>query len=213
MQERSSRFFQLAETHLREALERDKTPLAYILLGEVKAQKGAYDEAQSLLETALTANPTREEEAEIEHDMGGLALDRQRYNEALRHFMRVAELTPRRENIWFRIARTYRLLKNDVEAEVYYQRAIEEEPQNIQAFAELGSIYISRHEPEKAYSIVERGVRLHPESAHLRGLLAGILLDMGQIRRAQAVLEEAERINPDMEIVQAVRKMLDSMKK
>ena len=211
--ERSRHFFELAETHLREALEKDKSPLAYVLLGEVKGQQGAYDEAQSLLEAALAANPPREVEAEIENDLGNLAVDRERYEEALRHFMRVIELAPRHEHSWFNIARTYRLLKNDVEAEVYYQRAIEEEPQYAQAFAELGSIYIARHEPEKAYAIVEQGVRLHPQSAHLRGLLAATLLDMGEMRRGQSVLEEAERIDPQSEIVQMVRKILESMKK
>lgn len=211
--ERSRRFFELAETHLREALEKDKSPLAYVLLAEVKGQQGAYDEAQSLFEAALAASPTREMEAEIENDLANLSIDRQRYEEALRHFMRVVELAPRHEHSWFNVARTYRLLKNDVEAEVYYQRAIEEEPQNAAAFAELGSIYIGRHEPEKAYAIVEQGVRLHPGSAHLRGLLAGTLLDMGELRRAQSVLEEAERIDPESEMVQAVRKILESMKK
>ena len=80
-------------------------------------------------------------------------------------------------------------------------------------FAELGSIYIARHEPEKAYAIVEQGVRLHPGSAHLRGLLAATLLDMGDLRRGQSVLEEAERIDPASEIVQTVRKIMESMKK
>jgi tetratricopeptide (TPR) repeat protein len=211
--ERSARFFSLAETHLREALEKDKTPLAYVLLAEVKEMQGEFEEAQSLFEMALAAGPTREVEAEIENDMGNLAINRERYEEALRHFMRVVELAPRHEHSWYNIARAYRLLKNDVEAEVYYQRAIEEEPQYAQAFAELGSIYIARHEPEKAYTIVEQGVRLHPRSAHLRGLLAASLLDMGELRRGQSVLEEAERIDPESEIVQMVRKILESTKK
>ncbi len=213
LQERSRHFFSLAETRLRDALEKDRTPLAYVLLAEVKGMQGVYDEAQSLLEAALAADPPREMEVEIENDLGNLAIDRQRYEEALRHFMRVVELAPSHEHSWFNVARTYRLLKNDVEAEVYYQRAIEEEPQVAAGFAELGSVYIGRKEPQKAYAVVEQGVRLHPQSAHLRGLLAGILLDMGELRRAQAVLEEAERIDPESEMVQTVRKMLESMKK
>jgi len=212
-QERSDLFYKRAETHMRAALERNKTPLAYILLGEVKAQQGDYEEAKTLLQTALATNPTRDEEIEIEHDLGGLVLNHQQYDDALRHFMRVAELAPHRENIWFNIARTYRLLKNETEAEVHYRRAIEEEPQNIAAFSELSSIYAGRRELDKAYMIAEQGARINPQSAHLRGLLAGVLLDMGQRKRAQAVLEEAERINPDVEIVRAVRGMLDSNKK
>lgn len=213
LQERSRRFFELAETRLREALEKDQTPLAYVLLGEVKGQQGAYDEAQRLLEAALRADPTREMEAEIENDLANLAIDQQRYEEALRHFLRVVELAPRHERGWFNIARAYRLLKNDVEAEVYYQRAIEEEPQNSDAFSELAIIYVGRRELQKAYAVVEQGVRLHPMSAPLRGMLAGILLDMGELRRARAVLEEAERIDPGDEMVQTIRQMLESIKK
>lgn len=213
LRERSDRFFALAETQLREALEKDKTPLAYVLLAEVKGMQGALDEAQSLFETALADNPPREVEVEIVNDLGNLAIDRQRYEEALRHFMRVIELNPRHEHSWFNVARTYRLLKNEAEAEVYYQRAIEEEPQNPAAFSELGSIYIGQREPQKAYAVVEQGVRLHPHSAHMRALLAGTLLDMGDLKRGQAVLEEAERLDPDGEMVQAVRQILESMKK
>lgn len=213
LRERSDHFFSLAETNLREALEKDRTPMAYVLLAEVKGMQGALDEAQSLFETALADNPPRELETEIENDLGNLAIDRQRYEEALRHFMRVIELNPRHEHSWFNVARTYRLLKNDVEAEAYYQRAIEEEPQNPAAFSELGSIYVGRKEPRKAYAVVEQGARLHPHSAHMRALLAGTLLDMGEMRRGQAVLEEAERLDPESEMVQAVRQILDSMKK
>lgn len=213
LRERSDHFFSLAEASLREALEKDRTPMAYVLLAEVKGMQGALDEAQGLFETALADNPPRELETEIENDLGNLAIDRQRYEEALRHFMRVIELNPRHEHSWFNVARTYRLLKNDAEAEVYYQRAIEEEPQNPAAFSELGSIYVGKREPRKAYEVVERGVRLHPRSAHMRALLAGILLDMGELRRGQAVLEEAERLDPQAEMVLAVRQILESMKK
>ena len=212
LHERSDRFFSLAETQLSEALEKDRTPMNYVLLAEVKGMQGKLDEAQSLFETALADNPPRELETEIENDMGNLAIDRQRYEEALRHFMRVIELNPRHERSWFNVARTYRLLKNDVEAEIYYQRAIEEEPQNSAAFSELAGIYIGRQEPQKAQTIVEQAVRLHPRSAHLRALLAGTLLDMGELKRAQAVLEEAERLDPQGEMVQAVRQILESMK-
>jgi tetratricopeptide (TPR) repeat protein len=213
LHERSDRFFTLSETHLREALERDRTALAYVLLAEVKAMQGELDEAQKLYETALTENPPREVEAAIENDLGGLALDRRRYEEALRHFMRVIELNPRQAHSWFNVARTYRELKNFTEAIPYYQRAIEEEPQNAAAFSELASIYIGEKEPQKAYEVVEQGVRLHPRSAHLRALLAAILLDMGEVRRGRAVLEEAERIDPDSQMVQTVREILDTWKK
>jgi tetratricopeptide (TPR) repeat protein len=211
--ERSARFFALAETHLNAALEKERTPLTLVLLAEVQVLQGKLEEAQKLYETALAEKPPRDVEVEIENDLGNLSLDRKRYEEALRHFMRVIELNPHHEHSWFNVARTYRLLKNDTEAEVYYQRAIEEEPQNPAAFSELSSIYVGRKEPQKAYEVVEQGVRLHPRSAHLRALMAAVLLDMGEVRRGRAVFEEAERIDPDAQMVQAVREILDTMKR
>ena len=213
MQERAERFYDLSETTLQKALQVGNQTLTRILLAEVKASQNAYEEAQSLLQEALASDPTREEEAQIENDLASMALERDLYDEALRHFLRVAEISPNFQHIWFSIGHAYRLLKNTIEAEVYYKRAIEEEPQNIAAFSELGALYLSKNETNKAYKVVEQGTILHPQSAHLRGLLAGIILDQGDLRRARAVLEEAERINPDVEIVQAVRQSLDSIKR
>src|SRR3989440_192079 len=213
MQERAERFYDLSETTLQKALQVGNQTLTRILLAEVKASQNAYEEAQSLLQEALASDPTREEEAQIENDLASMALERDLYDEALRHFLRVAEISPNFQHIWFSIGHAYRLLKNTIEAEVYYKRAIEEEPQNIAAYSELGALYLSKNETNKAYKVVEQGTLLHPQSAHLRGLLAGIILDQGDLRRARAVLEEAERINPDAEIVQAVRQSLDSIKR
>lgn len=212
LQERTDRFYDLSETTLQNALQVGNKTLTRILLAEVKSSQGDYEEAQSLLQAALASDPTREEEAQIENDLAGMALERDLYDEALRHYLRVAEISPNFQHIWFNIAHAYRLLKNTIEAEVYYKRAIEEEPQNIAAFSELGSLYISKHDLDKSYKVIEQGTILNPRSAHLRGVLAGIILDQGDLRRARAVLEEAERIDPDEEIVQAVRQSLDSIK-
>jgi len=103
--------------------------------------------------------------------------------------------------------------QNYAEAEVYYKRAIEQQPNDIRPYSELGSVYMNTNRLPDAYKIVEQGVQADPSSAHLKVLLAGVLLEMGDRRRAWAMLEEAERINPNLEIVQAVRQTLDTKKK
>lgn len=211
MDERAERFYALAESSLRESLQADNTVLGHILLAELLARKEASDEAVAELQAAQALEPTREEEAQIEHDLGNIALERKAYDEALRHFQRVAEINPNFEGIWFTIAHTYRLQNNFPEAEVYYRRAIEAEPRDVRAYSEMGAMYLNRFQLNEAQEIVEKGLAAIPDSAHLRALLAGILADKGERRRAQAVLAEAERINPRLEIVQAVREILNTL--
>ncbi len=72
---------------------------------------------------------------------------------------------------------------------------------------------MAQHDYAKAREIVEQGLRVYPKSAHLRALLAALTFDSGDRRRAQTLLQEAERINPNLEMVKAVRKILNEHKK
>ena len=210
---RAERFYELAEQTLQGVLERDKSALSYLLLAESEIMYGKFDEAEKLLKQGLAASPERPEEAQIENDLANIATERGQTEEALRHLLRAAELAPDMPDVWFNVAHAYHDLKNFAEAEVYYKRAIAENPHDIRAYAELGAHYLRESQYDKAYVLIEEAVYRNPTSAHLRALLAGILVEKGEIRRAQAMLQEAERINPDLEIVQAMRKAMESVKK
>jgi protein involved in temperature-dependent protein secretion len=80
-------------------------------------------------------------------------------------------------------------------------------------YSELGSVYMNTNRLSDAYKIVEQGIQANPSSAHLKALLAGVLVEMGDRRHARAILEEAERINPNLDIVQAMRQVLNTKKK
>jgi tetratricopeptide (TPR) repeat protein len=213
MDERAEHFFGLAEDTIRDSLVAEDSALGHLLLGELLMQQGEYDDAIVQLEQARPLVTNRDEEAQLEFDLGSSLLQLERFNEAASHLERVAEINPNYQGIWFNIGYAYRVQQNYTEAEIYYKRAIEQQPKDMRPYSELGSLYMNTNRLSDAYKIVEQGIQANPSSAHLKALLAGVLVEMGDRRHARAMLEEAERINPNLDIVQAMRQVLNTKKK
>ena len=213
LSERAERFFELAEKTLQEAQKERASTMTYLLLAELHVTQGEFAEAETYLHEALENDPTPDELAQIENDLAGISIERDQYAEALRHFQRVAEISPNFPSIWYNIGHTHNLLKNTAEAEIYLRRAIDEEPENLNAFSELASLYITRHDFEQAREITERSLRLHPNSAHMHAVLAGIFMEKGDGRRAQEALEDAERIDPELQIVKTMRRIFNEARR
>lgn len=213
MPERSKRFFDLAEASLRKSIEADNAALGHIMLAELLMARDQEEEAIAELQLARSLTSNTNEEAQIEFDLASIAMAEEKYDEALSHFKRVAEINPDYEGIWLNIGLAYRAQQNFVDAEVQFRRALEANPKDLAAYAELITLYISTRQSTKAYETAEQGLRYYPDSAILHALLAAIYLDKGDRRRAQAEVEEAERINPDLEIVQSVRDMVHGRRK
>ncbi len=209
LERRAQRFNELAEQALLDALNIRSEAMSYMLLGEMKISRGELDAAQNYFQQALAANPTREEEAQIENDLAGVSMERDQPEEALRHYRRVEELTSGTNGLWFNMGLVYRTLKNNDEAEKYLKRSIEEEPEYGEAFVELAALYANKHDYARAIEVTEEGIRLHPKSAHLRALLASIYMQQGDGRRAEAALKEAERIDADHTFVKTVRRIFN----
>ncbi len=214
MGERSKHFAELAENTLRESLTVEDNIAGHAILAKILLQNNhQLDEAETHLQQAklLTNNPT--EEAAIEVDFGNIAAHRQQLDVALQHYQQAAKLDPNLPEIWFRVGFMQRNLKQDEDAKLSYERAIEQEPRDIRAYSELAVIYMTESNTTKAREVVERGLQAEPRSAQLHALLASIYQESGNMRRAEASLVEAERLNPNLEIVQAMRESLDSTRK
>ncbi|HEX9131456.1 MAG TPA: tetratricopeptide repeat protein, partial [Ktedonobacteraceae bacterium] len=213
MNERSEQFFALALENMRKSLAVDNVPLGHIILAELLMIRDQEQDAIAELQLAKSLTSDKDEEAQIESDLANIAMVNQKYDEAIAHLKRVAEINPNYRGIWLNIGLAYRRQKNYDEAESYYQRALEAQPEDIAVYSELGTLYLATHQLNEALETVEQGLRYHPDSAHLRALLAAIYVEKGDRRQAQAALAEAERINPDLEIVQAVREILYKKRK
>jgi tetratricopeptide (TPR) repeat protein len=213
MDERTKHFVEMADANIRKAIATDNAPIGHIMLAELLMNRRREEEAVAELQLAKSLTTDRVEEAQIEFHFAAIAMQQKKYNEALEHFKRVAEINPNYEGIWLNIGLASRQQGNFSEAEVYFKRALEAQSRDPLAYAELGALYLSTREANKALEIVEQGLRYNPGFANLHALLAAVYLDKGDRRRAQAALEEAERINPNLEIVQAVRDILQTKRK
>jgi tetratricopeptide (TPR) repeat protein len=213
MDELTEHFFELALESLRKSITVDNAALAHIILAELFMTNDQEEEAVAELQLAKSLTSNRDEEAQIEADLASIAMIRQNYDEAIAHFLRVAEINPNYNGVLLNIGVAYRKQEKYDEAETYFQRALEAQPNEVSIYAELGTIYMTTSQLDKAMEIVEQGLRHRPDSAHLHALLAVIYSENGDRRRAQSELAEAERINPDLEIVQVVREMLHPKRK
>ena len=206
-------FSQMALDNLQKAITVKNTALAHIILAEMFMANNRKEEALAELELARTLSDNSDEEAQIEADLATMAMVDEQYDEAIEHYIHVAEINPNYNGVLINLGLAYRRQEKYDEAIAYYQRALEAYPNEVPIYAELGTIYMTTQQLDKAIEIVEQGLRLHPNSAHLHALLAAIYSENGDRRRAQSELAEAERINPDLEVVQAVREMIHPKRK
>ncbi len=206
-------FFELALDNMQKAIAINNTGLSHIILAELYMANNRMDEAIAELELAKIRSDNRDEEAQIESDLASIAMAPERYEEAIEHYKRVADMNPNFSGVLINLGLAYRRQEKYDEAIAYYQRALEMFPNEMPIYAELGTIYMTIQQFDRAIEIVEQGLLQHPDSAHLHALLAAIYSEKGDRRNAQAELQEAERINPDLEVVQAGREMMHPKRK
>lgn len=210
---RSEHFLELAETTLRDLLELHNDALNHLLLAELYSSQERNEEAEEELHLAEALNPTTDEQGSIEANLGALAMRREQMAAALAHFERASKLTPNHPGIWFNLGFVHRLLGHMETAASHYRQAIEREPQDIRPYSELTAIFMNQPNQQEARRIVEAGLVANPDSAHLLALHASVLHVLGEERAAQRQLEKAEQLDPTLEIVQATRQQLESLKK
>src|SRR5215469_14589620 len=111
MTERSEHFFELAEATFHRSIEASNTALGHLLLAELLVATDREEEALAEYASAKSLSTTRDEEALIEFDLATIAMVHERLDEALSHFMRVAEINPDYDGIWLNIGIAHRGLK------------------------------------------------------------------------------------------------------
>ncbi len=213
MRSRFEHLQQRAEGVLREALSLEESAINYVVLAELLLSQGHNDEAEQELLKAKMLGYSVQEEASIEAGLGNIAMRRERFEEALSHFERVAEINANYTGIWFSIGFAQRLLGRNEAAEESYKRAIMLQPDDSRSYNELAAIYMNRQQPARARAILEQGIQAIPDSAELYALYATVAFEMGDSRMAQRALAQAEAIDPQSEVVQNATQYMKNRKK
>ena len=208
--EATERYKKLAEASIRESLALDNDYLAHMLLAELlKDNAERLDEVEDHLNQARALTTNKDAELTIENSLGEIAMKREQYPKALRHYQRVAEIDPTNAEAWYNIAESHNLLDNVEEAEAHYTRAIAIEPEIIDYYTALSRMHMEHGHTAKALEILEEGLRVNPDSAQLRAFLALAVSESGDYRKAEELLDEAARLDPDLDMVEMYRLLLN----
>ncbi len=208
--EATERNKKLAEASIRESLALDNDYQRHILLAELlKDDLERLDEAEDHLNRARALTTNADAELTIENCLGEIAMKQERYQKALRHFLRVAEIDPTNAEARYNIAEAYNLLDNIDEAEANYTRAIAMEPEIIDYYTALSRMHMEHGQTSKALEVLEEGLRVNPDSAQLRAFLALAVSESGDYHKAEELLDEAERLDPNLDMVEMYRLLLN----
>ena len=82
------------------------------------------------------------------------------------------------------------------EAEAAYKAILEKNPDVVEAYQNLGSIYLTRKDYAAAETSLQKGLELRPGSTDLTSLLARVYQESGQGDKAMALLEKSAGANP-----------------
>ncbi len=208
--ETTERHKKLTEASIRESLALDNDYQRHILLAELlKDDLERLDEAEDHLNQARALTTNTDAELTIENGLGEIAMKREQYQKALRHFQRVAEIDPTNAEAWYNIAEAHNLLDIVDEAEANYTRAIALEPEIIDYYTAHSRMHMEHGQTSKALEILEEGLRINPDSAQLRAFLALAVSESGDYHKAEELLDEAERLDPNLDLVEMYRLLLN----
>ena len=211
---RGEHFYELAKATLEESLQVDESVIGHVLLADILIDNGDEEEfevAEDHLEQARTLTEAPADLAHIEMSQGGLEMEREQYEHALRHFEQVLEYDPNYPDIWSRIGNVYHILGNEEESIHAFQHAIEQDPRYVDNYGDLADIYIRSGRLAEARATLEQGIKAVPNSSHLYVLLSATYINEDP-QRAEELLDKAESLDPDSEFIPLYRSVLNSAK-
>lgn len=213
--ERITRLEELAEADLRESLRIKNTLEGHLLLGQFLYESNdheRFDEAEAQLNEAQAMGVNEAQTELIEYTLGSISYERERFDQALVHYQRVAEIDPQRENIWHMIGDSQIQLEQTAVAEASFKKELELHPANMAVYGHLVKLYSESERFDEARELLEHGLIENPDSPRLLALLSSVYFETGEIEQAEELLQEAEEIDADSPTVLAMRHVLETQK-
>lgn len=83
-------------------------------------------------------------------------------------------------------------------AEDAFRRALEIEPENVEALIGQGTLALARHDFEEALAIGEQALALHPSVPRIHGLIGDALVELGRYDEALVSVQQMVDLRPDL---------------
>ena len=160
--------------------------------GLVHHQAGRFDEAGAHYTQALALVPNH---ADALHLLGVIAMQQQRYGEALDLIGRAIEISP--QAVYFdNLGSTLRGWGKFEAAVESYQQAIALNPGSFRAHNNLGNVLHQMRLPAAAAAHFKSAVELNPAYVEAHSNLGNVLRELGQLDEAQAHCRRALALDP-----------------
>jgi tetratricopeptide (TPR) repeat protein len=169
-------------------------------IGELDLSHGRRDDARTKLEDALMLDPSL---ASAEESLGFLLLQTDQLEEAEKHFLRAAELDPKRPLAFYGQGMVAMSRGGSVGvpvgAVVAFEKTIELSPDFAPAWYNLASIYSLRKETlPKALDAAQHAASLVPGDAGYQYQVAVILQNLGRTEEARKAAERIRNSSSDL---------------
>ncbi|MDP3274677.1 MAG: tetratricopeptide repeat protein [Deltaproteobacteria bacterium] len=192
-----------AEVHLREACKLDTRDSVYrARLAMALAGKGDADEAEKLVGEALALGPT----FWLTLDLSFLALMRaQRVTRAIEVGEKLREASPDKPEPHRRLAWAFNVAKRYDEADASARRAIAVQPNDADAWFELGYSGAMRGKRSEALAAYRESVRIRPSQVAVHENIVKILREEGDFSAAETAVVKAIAACPNAKTLVTLR--------
>jgi tetratricopeptide (TPR) repeat protein len=209
-QEIIEHYASLAERALEVSIATDDAIHSHILLANVLIkQQTRLDEADTHLQQLKSRDLNDMDRTYIALGEAHIARLRGESDKALSFYKAAAALTPDVPHIWFNIGHFQRELGDLETAQESLSRSIEEDPQEVEAYAELAAIFTQTNRLPAAQELLEDGLELNPDSVDLLAALSLVYTTNGDLKAAEEFLDEAEEIDSSHYLVEQAREQFD----
>lgn len=167
------------------------------------------NEAVTAFTQALALDPTREE---TRYNLALAQWDAHHPDEALQTLQPLVQRQPADPDVLTLEAEILESENNTSRAVPVLHQALLEDPKDLQAYLEFGTLAYNHASPQIGIDIVNYGLQQMPEEPRLY-LLRGVLLtQLGHFRRAAGDFETANRLDPNLQFLGVAEGLVESQR-
>jgi len=159
-------------------------------LGTVYAEENRVDDAIAQFNAALPGTDSVNDLVQLHERKGDLA----QYESDM---VRLARDFPTDPAIQGELGQVFEAIRQPAEAEIYYRRALDEDPQNLTAINGLGLVLLDLHEYDEAIVQFKHCLLIEPDSYQCEDNLAATYLEANRPDDAKRTLDLAFKLAPE----------------